>query len=130
MKWARMYILSEKLMDAEFQDTIIQTLMTGCNTAKMFPAKGRINIIYNGTVEGSLARKLLVDLYCRVGIIHWLERRDFANMMPADYVNDLLLEPMRSRKNLGGDRPWSVQPSAYFMGSTRKTEQEDKTHAG
>ncbi|KAH5428841.1 hypothetical protein HBI67_173660 [Parastagonospora nodorum] len=96
IKWARMYVLDEKFMDAEFQDTVLQTLMTGCNASKMFPTTAR----------------------------------DFANTMPADYVNDLLLELMCSRKNLGGDRPWSVQQSAYFMGSKRKTGQEDKTHAG
>ncbi|KAH3970819.1 hypothetical protein HBI56_188840 [Parastagonospora nodorum] len=130
IKWARMYVLDEKFMDAEFQDTVLQTLMTGCNASKMFPTKGQISIIYNGTVEDSLARELLVDLYCRFSSIDWIEARDFANTMPADYVNDLLLELMCSRKNLGGNRPWSVQPSAYFMGSKRKTGQEDKTHAG
>ncbi|KAF2827202.1 hypothetical protein CC86DRAFT_263989, partial [Ophiobolus disseminans] len=63
-KWAEAYVLGEKLMDAEYQDTILEKIMRGCEEKRNFPGEPQLAIIYNGTPMGSPARKLLVDFYC------------------------------------------------------------------
>jgi len=62
-KWAGLYVLGEKLMDATFQDQVLETMAQGCEAKVSYPTGKAINIIYDGTPEGSPARRLLIDFH-------------------------------------------------------------------
>ncbi|KAH8644972.1 hypothetical protein IG631_02436 [Alternaria alternata] len=58
---AYMYVLGEKIVDYEFQNAVIQAIISDMGRKNKVPSLGTIKIIYDGTTEGSAARRLLVD---------------------------------------------------------------------
>lgn len=121
IKWAHMYVLGERLMDLEFQDLVLETMARECSKRREYPTfGGPIDIIYNGTLAGSPARKLLVDFYCCAGGSTWVEDEDYASEAPAEFVNDLIRGLMANKKKGKGEYPWEADRAAYFVGS-RKT---------
>jgi len=121
-KWAKEYVLGEKLMDMEYQDQVLEVMVRECEAAQKFPAASQINIIYDGTTESSPARKLLIDFFCWNGGSQWLNNRDYANTAPADFVNELLRALMSLKSWAEGERPWVGDISTYFVGSRKKAE--------
>ncbi|KAL5113617.1 hypothetical protein ACEQ8H_008510 [Pleosporales sp. CAS-2024a] len=123
---AKMYALGETLMHVEFQDAVIEALMTICEERDKYPTGEQINIIYEGTMPNSPARKLLVDFFCWEGGEKWIEGEDFANTKPTEFVNDLMYQLLKNRRTPKGESPWTKDPKAYFIGP-RKTSSEAKS---
>ena len=122
-KWAKGYVLGEKLMDMEYQDQVLEVLMRECEAEEQFPVGSQINIIYDGTTANSPARKLLVDFFCMAGDESWISDTDYANEAPRDFINDLLTAFIAiRRRGFRGSPRWATDPSAYFVGSRKKTE--------
>ncbi|CAN9106542.1 unnamed protein product [Alternaria sp. RS040] len=57
-----MYVLGEKIIDYEFQNAVIQAMMSDISRTNVLPSLGTVKIIYDGTTEESAARRLLVDM--------------------------------------------------------------------
>jgi len=92
---ARAYVLGDRLQDADFKDAVIDCMIAKSEEKKaggsrVFPRLDVVQHIYENTVEGSRARKVMVDLYCRNarGNGTWLqpEGKDGA---PHDFLYDL-----------------------------------------
>ncbi|CAN9390204.1 unnamed protein product [Alternaria alternata] len=58
---AYMYVLGEKIVDHEFQNAVIQAIISDMDRMNVVPSLRTIKIIYDGTTEESAARRLLVD---------------------------------------------------------------------
>jgi hypothetical protein len=107
IEWARMYVLGEKFMDLELQDSVLETKARGCQAKNSYLSfSSTIEIIYDGTLPASPARKLLVDFYCWAGGSKWAEDRDFAGRAWAEFVNDLIRELMASKGTVKKGYPW------------------------
>ncbi|CAN9199729.1 unnamed protein product [Alternaria alternata] len=59
---AYMYVLGEKIVDHEFQNAVIQAIISDMDRMNVVPSLRTIKIIYDGTTEESAARRLLVDI--------------------------------------------------------------------
>jgi hypothetical protein len=64
---AKSYVLGEKLMDLGFKRSVLKGLiaksLVKTSTGEFFPTGATMNIIFNGTPEGSPARHLMVDFW-------------------------------------------------------------------
>lgn len=65
---AKLYCLGEFYQDIAFKNAVIDAIIAnsetpGPNGHRWYPTGESVEIIYNGTCEGSLARKLLVDMH-------------------------------------------------------------------
>jgi len=57
-----MYVLGEKTVDLEFQNAVIEAIMSRMRQSNTLPSLNAVMIIYDdGTAEKSPARRLLVD---------------------------------------------------------------------
>ena len=63
VKLAKLYGLGEKLIDKIFQDRVLDTLITHTRKDDKYPTKKSAKIVYDSTLKGSPARKLMVDMY-------------------------------------------------------------------
>lgn len=71
------YILGDFLLASDFKDCTLDamrllTVDPDKNGVKGFPDSSAINEIYNNTLDGSNARKFLVDLYIQQGPPEWM----------------------------------------------------------
>lgn len=124
LKWAKNYVLGEKMMDPNFQDTVIDAFMKACTECGRTPgAYSMVNIIYGGTSVGSPARKLLIDFWtCTVHsdrLVHF----DYARNAPVDFVNELLVGFSAARfRKISAVKPWITDRASYMVGSRKKKE--------
>ena len=101
-------MLAEKLQDTESKDKVLQAVIIvfqpcdGSVTTKL-PTRGFVQIIYEGTPSGSLARKLLVHMYARRAKGKWLNPNNESNMngWPSDFKDELLVAVMNERPVFG-----------------------------
>lgn len=79
---ANLYVLGEKLQDDEFCNAVITKFInlidashgvTASNT-RHYPSTITVRTIYEGTPQGSPARKLMVHLYCTYAREDWLNK--------------------------------------------------------
>ncbi len=100
---ARAFILGDKTGDGDFQDAVIDAMISKNKTPTSngdywSPERPTIELIYENTLQSSKARKWLVDTYIRSGSSDWmLDRAD-----AADWPHEFLLE--LSAKLLGKTR--------------------------
>jgi hypothetical protein len=60
---AKLYVLGEELMDVKFKNMIVGTIVAVSTKSRWSPIGEAVSIIYEGTSEGSPARRLVVN-YC------------------------------------------------------------------
>lgn len=86
---AKLYVLGEKFQDSYFKNALVDAII-----AKAIPSNYHsywyltgesVNIIYEGTTSGSLARKLVVDMHAAYGKNHWLGKSG----LNTDFLIDL-----------------------------------------
>ena len=82
---AQLYVLAERLLDSKSRNRIVQEIMRlaflMCPTRSFCdPSPESINIIYKGTMPGSPARRLLVDIHACTTQSPW-------------YPNDVQMDP-------------------------------------
>jgi hypothetical protein len=89
--WYRMYVLREMLMDVEFQDAVLDVIMSGYHESGLFPHPTEIAIIFEGTTENSPARALFVDFFClqKQGL-DVIQYNNYFHRVPADFNKHLL----------------------------------------
>ena len=62
---AKIYVTGEELIDVEFENTVIDTIIAIAILASHCPIGEAVATIYEGTVAGSKARKIMVDFCAR-----------------------------------------------------------------
>jgi hypothetical protein len=109
------------LMDLEYQDTILSTLIAKCEEKWEFSTEHVIfNTIYACTPVHSPARKLLVDFFCYAGGANFVDDRNIAQDYPADFVNSVLRDLLDKREVPDGLRPWVASLESYIVGTRQK----------
>ena len=76
---ARLYVFGERVLDSVIRDATIERLIAfggvvnnDLPTHPHYPSPRVIETVYEGTTEAAPMRKLLVDMYVRLGSKEWL----------------------------------------------------------
>ncbi|CAN9133150.1 unnamed protein product [Alternaria alternata] len=112
---AYMYVLGEKIVDHKFQNAVIQAMMSDMGRMNVAPNLETVKIIYDGTTEESVARRLFVDSYAHSMTSSWKAYKDLLKAAHKPFLNDLLptIVEKRLTSPLPEDKPWISQPHSY-----------------
>ena len=105
---ARAYVFGEKAQDNAFCNGVIDAMFArvlgpGGGIERAYPTTKAISIIYDGTPEGSPARKMCVYLGTQYGHSNWIESTEDGEH--PDYLRDLTRSLLDSRGDpVGGLR--------------------------
>lgn len=91
---ASLYVLAEKLLHREFQNRAIDAIVEATRAFKkedgsvgrVFPGAKSIDIIYRGTLAGSAARRLMVDMYVGHAPKEFFDASDFNHDFLMDFA--------------------------------------------
>jgi hypothetical protein len=86
---AKAYVLGEELMDVKFKNDTLDTIIDVLWKSDDWPFGEPVAIIYNGTIEKSPARRLMVDICACYVSIHSNRTREFKNC-PKDFLLDAM----------------------------------------
>jgi hypothetical protein len=94
-----LYVLAEKLQDIKAKNSAIEALLADCrvkqpNGKYYFPGSHNVDIIYSGTLPGSMARKFLVDIYTHKATGKWITKHP---ELPDEFLKDLLVKVLDQR---------------------------------
>jgi hypothetical protein len=108
---ARAYVLGEKLIDAKFKNAIIDTFVAVGAAMGDNPIGECVNILYEGTLEGSPARKMVVDACGRYAhdSQDWIEGFE---KCPKEFLIDAVVILVRRKTSL--DQNWLDDPRVYY----------------
>lgn len=108
------YILGEKLVDTEYQNAIIKTLMVSATNYASFPTATSVTFVYERTAPSSPLRRLLVDFYAWIAHEDWIV--DVIANGCHEFRRDLLLALVEVRGRFADEedsKPWVKDPDAY-----------------
>ena len=114
---AKAYVFGEKVIDTTFKDAVIDCIVARAVETKSFPTSQTMNIIYRGTLDGSPARRLMVDFcvdgaYVRPEYDAWVQSiRGFSKELLADVVVGMVQKRPSLNKN-----PWTGASHLYHEG--------------
>jgi hypothetical protein len=104
-KWiiCRLYVLAEKIQDVKAKNSAIEALLAECrekqlNGKNKYPGSSSVSTIYSGTLPGSMARKVLVDLYSCKTTSKWITK---SPQWSDEFLRDLLVKIMDKRAGDG-----------------------------
>jgi hypothetical protein len=108
---ATFYVFAEKILDQAYKRAILATIAAVQRDAPDFPCAEAFAIIYEGTPEGSPARRLLVDMYAYGAddAADW--SREF-ELLPHEALVDIMRAMVKVRRE-NGARPWTEGLEAY-----------------
>jgi hypothetical protein len=84
-----LYVCGERFLNRRLQSAVVEqilrlTSMPDKDGKEWYPTGESVNIVYNGTPEGSPGRCLMVDLHVVMGATQWLD-----NELHIDFVTDV-----------------------------------------
>ncbi|KAF2827444.1 hypothetical protein CC86DRAFT_439935 [Ophiobolus disseminans] len=101
---SKLYVLADKLMDDTAKETILAAILARSKEAfkgsLYYPAIDSIQIIYEGTREGSPARQLMVDLYTDFVTSSFVAEK--AEAVPKEFLHDLFISLLTKRAPVKG----------------------------
>jgi hypothetical protein len=105
------YVFGEKIMDQKYKRAVLDTIAGVQRDAPDFPCAEAFVIIYDGTPEGSPARRLLVDMYAygAYDAPDWI--REF-ELLPHNALVDIMSAMIKVRRE-NSARPWTETMEAY-----------------
>jgi hypothetical protein len=127
---AQAYVFGEKILDTEFQDSIMGLLLSRCGYVNpLIPGKETIALIYDKTPHGSPARRFIVDLCTWSVPEDWDGLGTLAEDVGDEFVTDLLSSVLRHREMPGpyGPSPW-LRPKSYLHSDGDDTAAEDSEY--
>jgi hypothetical protein len=108
-----LYVLAEKFQDTQAKNDIIDAMLHKSrirSVADQLPYMKDINYLYDGTMEGSKARKLLVDLYVDYGEMSMLHSND---EIPGEFLHDLSSRLLQLHSNLRNARTCTTKSCSF-----------------
>ena len=103
---ADLYIFGENIRDSGFKNRIIDAFISRVeskvrNATRCYPHSAVVDRIYRGTMEGSLARKLMLDARIGAGHETWIttDAADHNKEFLSDLSRGLLCSRRRTRKS-------------------------------
>jgi hypothetical protein len=115
---SRCYVMGEKLMDIGFKNATLNALIDAKINQPFYkaryPGQRSMNIIYDGTLEGSPARRLLVDIWSTEGAENWAN--SLSDEISPSFALDLSKALLtRSRGHVGvGVVSWAEKVKDYL----------------
>lgn len=108
---ARAYVFGEKVIDNQFKDTIIDCMIACTVKFGDCPSHTAMNILYQGTLANSPARRLIVDfwVYCAHDSKGWAGS---VKLHTPELIADALEAIVRKRP-FPKNRPWEESPEQY-----------------
>lgn len=93
---AALYVYGEKVMDSRFKHAVVKALIRSTRQVHedgkcYFPVTNTVNCIYAGTLDGSPARKLLVDIFACHGNPSWMGEYEY----DPSFLKDLVVQRMQ-----------------------------------
>ncbi|KAF2129933.1 hypothetical protein P153DRAFT_315365 [Dothidotthia symphoricarpi CBS 119687] len=119
---AQLYVLAEKLQDAETKNATIKTILEVCRRHEIdgkyyYPDGDAVCIIYNGTVTGSLARKFMVDIFICKATGDWIGQKTY----PEEFLRELSIQLLDQRA--APEIDW-LSDSSQYLESTAMSEEQ------
>jgi hypothetical protein len=108
---ATFYVFAEKILDTPYKRAILATIAAVQRDAPDYPCAEAFAIIYEGTPEGSPARRLLVDMYAYGAHDAPDWGREF-ELLPHEALVDVMRAMVKVRRE-NGARPWTEGLEAY-----------------
>lgn len=127
---AKTYVLSEKLQDVEAKNNALRALMKGMRPiwwahhrplANDTTVQTTTSIIYDGTPQGSPARKLLVDFFTYNAGSDDLQFNGSATHWRNEFIADLAVSLLAIGEFPNGDDPTSLDDTSEYMEPEPKT---------
>jgi hypothetical protein len=120
----RLYVFCEKLQDSVSKDlvvtaTVAQTKELRPDNLSYWPGSLQISRIYEGTVLGNSARKLLVDMYAWNSTVGWFKDHGYDDYA-AEFLYDLNVCMLQVNKNIEMDP--SRDATNYHEGTKGKSK--------
>ncbi|KAF2025531.1 hypothetical protein EK21DRAFT_76189 [Setomelanomma holmii] len=94
---ANAYVFAEKMMDQRYKCAILETIAGVQRDAPDYPCAEAFNIVYDGTPEGSPARRLLVDMYA-YGAYDAPDWNEELEKLPHEALADVLRATIKVRR--------------------------------
>lgn len=96
---ARLYVLAEKLQDVKAKNDIIDAMLAKSRAEGLVSTKPPLTMdavaaLYEGTPEGSQARKLFVDFFAQHGLASWLGEKEDVRF---DFLYDVSVRLLQIR---------------------------------
>ncbi|KAF2630061.1 hypothetical protein BU25DRAFT_419701 [Macroventuria anomochaeta] len=116
---AKCYVLGEKLMDNAFKNAILTALVDAYvdqpAEPRLCPGRLTLQVIYAGTMEGSPARRLLVDIWVRLAKETWIQHltEDLPHAFVLEFSRALLLSKC-SGKDKDDEYSWKEFVKDYM----------------
>lgn len=110
---ATAYTFGEHIIDLSYKRSVLSTLAGVQISAPDYPCAEAFAIIYDGTPEGSPARRMLVDMYAYGAVDSKCWSSAF-EALPREALVDVLRAMVRVRRENAG-RPWR-ELGAYWEG--------------
>jgi hypothetical protein len=111
---ANAYIFGEKILDQKYKHAVLSTIAGVQREAPDFPCAEAFAIVYDGTPEGSPARRLLADMYA-YGAYDAPDWSSEFEALPHEALADVLRATVKVRRE-NPARPWTESLEAYEEG--------------
>jgi hypothetical protein len=108
---ANAYVFGEKILDQKYKHAVLETIAGVQRTAPDFPCAEAFAIVYDGTPEGSPARRLLVDMYA-YGAFDAPDWSTEFEALPHEALADVMRATVKVRRE-NPARPWTESLEAY-----------------
>ncbi|KAF2869197.1 hypothetical protein BDV95DRAFT_578585 [Massariosphaeria phaeospora] len=106
---ARVYVLGEELMDSNFKNAVLDTVIAECKGSYL--CQLAVSIIYEGTTEASPLRRLLVDIYADQATALTCWTSQFKGC-PKDFLVDVMTAMVKLRPATA-KAPWKKCSGSY-----------------
>jgi hypothetical protein len=111
------YIFGDKILDNDFCDMVIDTLMSQCEKSNKYPVLG-VERICNISALDAPQRKLMTDIVISRGSPAWFTLEGVYRSMDAKYFLDIISGLLASPASVGASRlrenwPWVKDPCVY-----------------
>jgi hypothetical protein len=99
------------MMDQKYKQAVLNAFASVQHEAPDFPCAEAFVIVYDGTPDGSAARRLLVDMYAYGAFDAPDWNREF-ELLPHEALVDIMCAVMKVRRE-NPARPWTETMEAY-----------------
>jgi hypothetical protein len=125
LRLTKLYVLAEKLQDiTQLKNSIIKNILDISKAIREdrghhCPGQPCISVVYNGTPEGSPARRLLVDFWTYRAQGDWIAKSN--SPLPEDFVHDLCANALNNRYTRGDQTLCNDAFAKYMVEEDKST---------
>jgi hypothetical protein len=122
------YILGEKIMDANFTDSIADAIIEKLRSMRCFDT-GLTDLVFDNTLPTSPLRRLWLDAYYNFGSPEWLNASLVADSINAKFMVEFSRHQMQFRTGSGAFGPDGMFLSCTYHGHGIRPCHRQRTHS-